>query len=367
MSLVKSLTLTNYRNHQSLTLQFGDRINLLIGNNAQGKTNILESIYLLGRGKSFRTQDVKDVIAWGRDDCRVEACLKRACGPSLAVLCIDDEKRTTKMDGKKRTAAGFGVVLFVPRDIAIFRAEPQERRLYIDEFIKGLDIGYSRLVRDYKRTLSQRNRILKDGLETGFGVVESELRIWTERLIDHGTEVVLKRARWIYEINDRLPQIYSLMGGVGDNIKIEYIVSFSVERFSKDHIMDAFNNRLREKEKLEKIRGVTLVGPHRDDWVASVEGSELKSFGSQGQMRVAAISLKMVELALSKSLRGESPILLLDDVASELDDNASGRLLEFIDQQDGQVIMTSTNQERLVKSLAAGAKIFQVSKNQDLW
>lgn len=359
MTTIKSLVLKNYRNHQTLSLRFGERVNLIVGGNARGKTNILESIYFLGRGRSFRSQDYREIIAWGKADCRIEARLEKLGRESSALAYLDGGRKVFKLDGKKRrSAAEVGVVMFAPQDISIFVDLPQERRRYLNELISGLDKSYRLSYGEYARTLNHRNRVLKEGFSRGSGPAADELGVWNERLLESGVPVVVKRKRWIDEVNTLLPRMYGYMGGVGSQAEVCYRVSFDPGGFGEGEIRASFAKELKEREELERIKGVTLTGPHRDDWSARVSGHELKSGGSQGQMRIVAIALKMAELALIEQIFGDTPVLLLDDVTSELDKESVGRLLNFVGGLEGQVFITSTHQGRLVKNLGHETKVF---------
>lgn len=361
MSFVKSLFLTNYRNHRSLALQFGNSVNLIVGGNAQGKTNILESIYFLGRGRSFRSQDSNELISWGEAEGRIEAVVEKIEGIDRARASLSGSHRVLELNGKRKRDLGVSVVLFVPQNITIFRDLPSERRRYLNEFIFGLDDIYRNSYRSYVKVLAHRNRILKIGQDEGWERVEEEQEIWNEKLIFHGVEVTISRKKWVDRINDRIEDIYWQMGGVGKGVKIEYLPHIREEGKSVE-LREIYKERLDARKELERIRGVSLVGPHRDDWKASVEGSGLKASGSQGQMRVMAIALKMVELELTNIEKGRPPILLLDDVISELDGASTEKLLQFVARMDGQVFITSTEEDLLIRRFKDQAKIFTVTK-----
>lgn len=360
MARIRSLILKNFRNHEIVTLHFGDGINLIVGRNAQGKTNILESIYMLGRGKSFRAGDHRDVIKWGYEDCFIEAEICKDLGSDKLAAFLSGTEKAFKINGK-RGSKGIQVVLFVPQDIMLFRDTPGVRRTYLDDFISNLDNGYKTNLREYTKILSQRNRILKDWNEPGRAKLDDQLVVWTERLVAEGVKLMIKRFYWFNELNSLLPSIYSYMGGVGGEPKLISFSNVEATDFSdSEEIKKAFLKRLGEREQLEKIRGVSLVGPHRDDWSATVSGNDLKMYGSQSQMRMMALSLKVAELKLMKELFGESPVLLLDDVISELDEISSVKLVEYVRGIDGQVFITTTSEGRLVEDLGDGIKIYEI-------
>jgi DNA replication and repair protein RecF len=363
---LKTLVLKNFRNHDLLQLRFGEGINLILGKNAQGKTNILESIYFLGEGKSFRANDHRDVIKWGEEDCTIEAELEKASGKDNSFAYLGRGGKAFKLNGKKkRSATGLNVVLFVPQDIIIFRNQPTERRNYLNNLLSGIDQLYRAIYKEYSRAVTQRNKILRESAEKGYHDVPEEIEVWNRLLVEKGTEVIIKRKSWIDQINRMLPGIYGYMGGVGAEAELVYRPKVQAKTFNKDDISQEFVKRLKEREELEMIRGTTLVGPHRDDWSASISGRDLKHYGSQSQMRVMALSLKVVELRLKKELLRETPLLLLDDVISELDESSAQKLLGFVNEIGGQVFLTTTDQEGVLENLGPDVNIYTVS--QESW
>jgi len=348
---LKSLVLTNYRNHSSVSLQFGDSINIIVGGNAQGKTNILESIYFLGRGRSFRSKDHKDLVSWGEDLFRIDAEFQKKEGKSRATAYIDDNRRVIKVDGKKKRITGLNVILFVPQDITIFRDSPNERRRFIDDFFSGIDEDYRSILREYNRVLLQRNRILKLFEERDYDEIQEELEVWTDRLVSIGSRLIQKREEWIERLNLLLPDMYRYMGGVGKSAEMRYLPNV---------LPDNFAEKLEAKEDIELIKGVTMYGPHRDDWSIDIEDMDVRAYGSQGQMRVTVLAIKMVELYLMKERFGESPVLMLDDVISELDKESSKKLLDFVSKMSSQVFITSTDHQILADNLAINARLFRL-------
>lgn len=359
MAQLKFLNLKNFRNHKDLSLNFGEKINLILGNNARGKTNILESIYFLSRGRSFRAKDSNELIMWGEAGCKIEAAIERACGKDNAFIEIEDGEKRFRLNGKNKRNAGVGIVLFVPADIMIFRALPQVRRDYLDDIISPMDKEYETILKSYSRIVTQRNRILRDAQEIGFDRVRHQLDGWDEQLISQGTALTLRRARWIGQIGQDLAEVFTSMGGVGVNAQIEYLPYVAGGNASE--VEEIFRQLLAEKEDIERVRGATVVGPHRDDWTARIADKDIRSYGSQGQMRVMALSLKVIEMMLLKEVLGETPILLLDDVISELDETSAARLLKFVQEMEGQVFITSTDQSVFKNADGREVSVFSVS------
>lgn len=364
MTNLKKLILTNFRNHESLSLHFVDGINLIVGKNAQGKTNILESIYFLGKGRSFRASDHRDIIKWGMKESRVEALVETKGSNSRAFAQFSGNEKTFKLNGKKKRVVGMEVVLFVPQDITIFRDQPGDRRNYLNNFISDLDKFYKALNFEYQKIVTQRNRILKEIVERREAEFSSQLEVWNESLIEKGTEIILKRKFWIDRINEILPETYHYMGGIGNNAKVVYEPNLEIKLFTREMVKNSFREKLDRKKDLEFIRGITLAGPHRDDWSAAINGYNLKAYGSQSQMRMMALSVKVVEMKLKREILREPPLLLLDDVISELDDVSAKRLLAFVGEVKGQVFLTTANEESVTKEIDSQAKIFNISINK---
>lgn len=363
MVYINSLNLSNYRNHKFLNLDFHKGLNLIVGGNAQGKTNILEAVYFLGRGRSFRTNDPKELIHWDYQSLRIEATHVNESGKNNLVAYVDNYGKTFKKDGKKkRSGVGLNVILFVPGNISIFRDSPKERRCFLDEVITGLDSAYCVYLREYVKVLMNRNRLLKKGLEFGFNSIEKELVIWTDQLVDIGLKLVIKRKEWIGRINRDLSGLYKYMGGVGENVEVKYLPDIDKELTGEDAKL-LFCKNLEAKASLERIRGITLVGPHRDDWAVFLKGMDMKSFASQGQMRVMALTLKVAELNLHNEIFNSAPILMLDDVISELDFSSTTKLIKFVSLMKGQVFITTTNEESFIKRLGGNPKIFCIENS----
>lgn len=361
MVFIRKLNLTNFRNHQILSLEFGEGINLILGGNAEGKTNIIESIYLLGVGKSFRVGDHRDVIGWGGRECIIEGEFWKTEGVSRAICRLNEGLRTYKVDGKRSVPGRpAGIVLFAPHDVGIFRASPSERRSWLDDAMFQTRRGYGAVFKEYERTLLQRNCLLKEGMEKGWSGVERGLAAWTERLVRSGTALINERISWLQGLNAILPEMYINMGGVGGGLEIEYQVHFSTDGSIVTE--QEYYRALSERSDLERLKGVTLAGPHRDDWSAKVGGRDIKYYGSQGQMRTAALSMKAAEAELLKDVTGETPILLLDDIVSELDQAARGKLLGFVSRAGGQIFITSTSDD--MKEFVGRAAVFMLSNGE---
>lgn len=361
MSEIILLNLEGFRNHHASSLGFGNGLNFIFGGNAQGKTNILESIYLLIKGKSFRTNDHREMISWGRDFGRIEASVKKKGGFSSATAMINEKEKTFRLDGKGvRKRADMGVVLFVPEETMLFKGAPQLRREYFDGFFGDLDGLYRAICGEYYRVLRARNALLKGIAESDRDDVATEMEVWDTRLVETGTDLIIKRMEWSSRINGELPGMYTIMGGVGSGAQLVYLCSLAGEGLDRNRVRAAFIQKLGERREIEILSGSTVVGPHRDDWTALIAGRDIRAFGSQGQMRVMVLGLKAVEFKMKGEKYDEPPVVLLDDVLSELDAPSADRLLKFIGELNGQVIITSTEKIEDLNGIGPNHKEFRI-------
>ena len=347
MARLYNLTLNNFRNHESISIEFVDGVNLIIGRNASGKTNVLESIYTLLNGKSFRQINTGDLTTWGKDICRIEGHIEFKGTKHKLTTCIEGENKYHKIGDKKRRLSSVSdPILFVPDDVMIFKMGPGARRNFIDRTFSAIDIDYKDRIKEYKQILSQRNNLIKK-IRDIYKNADEQLSIWSEKLILTGTEIVLLRKEIFDILYENFFSLYKEMGGIIKSANAEYFTY--IEGENRDEIKREFEKKLDEKRELEIIRGVTLVGPHRDDWTILLDGKDIRTMGSQGQMRIAAVTLKVVELQLVNERNDKHPILLLDDVISELDRETVKKLLEFVKGAGGQIIITSTERESFFK------------------
>jgi DNA replication and repair protein RecF len=359
---LKTLQLNNFRNFPSGSFEFGRRFNIFVGSNAQGKTNILESIALISSGKSFRTSDFRDMISWDGAGAFVRASVEGPKGSDELVAVLSDEGKVFKRNGKRARPNGPKFILFAPEEILLLKDTPSARRKYTDTFAAGFSPVHKKYLREYERTLSQRNRLIQDDT-----MLESRridlLSSWDEQLVRYGTELVLSRRRWLEMLNEELPIQYGAIApNDGDAIfGHKPFCGEDVLKNGGEAVVEFFMSELIRRRSDEFIRRTTLVGPHKDDVVARIGGSEVKRFGSQGQHRSFVLALKIAEVELHRKDFGSPPILLLDDVTSELDEKRNRHFFDYLAEADGQIFITTTDASQVMLTKKSEIIRFDVS------
>ena len=351
--VIKSLKLKNYRNYSLLDMDFDSKTNILYGDNAQGKTNILEALYLSGTTKSHRGTKDRDLIQFGQDESHLETIVEKK-GMEFQ---IDMHLKKNSPKGIainkipiRRASELFGIIHFVffsPEDLNIIKDGPSGRRRFIDLELSQLDKVYLNNLSNYNRIINQRNSLLKE-LYKQEHLLET-LDIWDMQLADYGTKVIESRKKFIRQVNEIIADIHSKLTGGKEIIELTYetsIGNLSLEQALKKN---------RERDIRMKS---TSVGPHRDDMCFMSGNLDIRKFGSQGQQRTAALSLKLSEIELVKKLIRDTPVLLLDDVLSELDKNRQNYLLDSI--HDIQTVITCTGLDEFVNHRFSINKIFHV-------
>lgn len=342
---IKQLKLYQYRNYPYLSLSFSDNINVFLGRNAQGKTNILEAIYYAAIGRSHRTHNDQELIMWEKNQAKVQLDFSRIdVENQLSFLFSKEKRREIVYNGltvKLSEAMGaLNVVLFSPEDLMLIKGAPQERRRFLDLEISQANRVYYEMLTKYVKIVQQRNAILKK-LRDGQGNREM-LDIWDEQLSTVAYRIVMKRKEAVDKLSMLANLMHRRLTQEAENLKISYVVHGLEDGDSLTE--DWYRSRLKSRHQLDIIRGSTSVGPHRDDLKIEVNGIDLKTFGSQGQQRTGILSLKLSELEYIKSEIGEYPILLLDDVMSELDYERRTQLLLFIKEKI-QTFITATDRK----------------------
>ncbi len=342
---VKSIKLINFRNYNKLDILLNNKLNIFLGNNAQGKTNLLESIYMCSTGKSFRTNKDKELINLRKDkayisidvikedfDKQIEIKLEKNKSKKARINRVEIDKISDLYDV-------FNVVIFSPEDLKLIKEGPNERRVFLDNEISQINPRYRYNINRYNKILNQRNNLLK--------IIQYEknkkklLDVWDVQLCSIGAEILLKRLNFIEQISRISKEIHRKITGNVEDIDINYISSFDIEKCSQNEIECRFINTLKNGVDSDIERGITRFGPQRDDLKIIVNGMDIRAFGSQGQQRTAALSLKLAEIELIKQEKGEYPVLLLDDVLSELDEKRKKFLISTFD--DIQTIITSAD------------------------
>jgi DNA replication and repair protein RecF len=358
MKLIK-LKLASFRNLQNVELTPGDKFNVFYGNNGQGKTNLLESIYLLATMKSFKQAKNSELINFGADFALIKGTVERDQVRREISLLLEKQGKKAKVDAKLATRVDdfFGnlnVVLFTPEEIAMVRGGPELRRRYLDRAVFTCDIGYLSAFHAYQKILKQRNALLKTG-ET-FG-----LDVWTEQLAQAAVLVVERRCAWLLEIEKLLQRFYSEIAGNDETVQIEYRQqSVDPAAYARDP-RQALLSSLKAHEAEERRRATTVVGPHRDDLHFGLNGRSARHFASQGQQRSYVLALKMAEIEYITRCFEAPPVLLLDDMTSELDRERNSNLMEFLQKRQMQVFITTTALENVALAASEPVRAFRIT------
>ncbi|MFH0800658.1 MAG: DNA replication/repair protein RecF [Pseudomonadota bacterium] len=361
---LESLHLKNFRNFADEHVELDPHFNLLIGMNAQGKTNIVEAVGLLATGRSFRTSEFRDMI---RSDCeaaRVTASSSGSAGSDELRVNMDPAAKIFYRNSKRSRPGGFvglGTVIFAPEEIILLRDSPSARRRHIDGLIAQLSPSYRGVVGRYERVVSHRNRLLQEGLPPPS--LERELAAWDGQLIELGTRISVERSHWCERLNGIIPHKYAAIAPQDASALFLYRPHCGEEAVKDGEaaVRKALELALAERRPDEIDRGTTLVGPHRDDLEARIGDAAVRHFGSQGQHRSFVLALKIAEMELLREALGDEPILLLDDVASELDSERSRFLFDYLGNVAGQVFVTATDAGSLWATHLSGAKRFEVA------
>ena len=331
---ISEINLTNFRNYESKKIKLTPNVNLFYGENAQGKTNIIESIFLSSIGKSFRTNNDKELIKFNEENSIIEIFFQKSDRDGKIKIEINNKKNIylngIKLKKLSELLGNINVVIFTPDDINILKEGPQERRKFLDIMISQLRPNYMHVLTLYKKTLEQRNNYLRQiKLENKNPEM---LEIWDEKLADYAEKIYLYRNEFIEKIKNKIKNIHSEITENKEEIKIEYISECADKQIYLD--------KLKERRKLDIIKGFTTKGIHRDDFMIYINGRQVNIYGSQGQHRTTILSLKLAELQVIYDEIGEYPILLLDDFMSELDNKRKKSFLENI--ENIQVVITCT-------------------------
>ncbi len=337
---IKSLTLKDYRSYKDTKFDFSPQVNVILGKNAKGKTNILEAIFFMVIGKSFRTTHEKDVIHWQEENAYIHGEFqKKYRDIDIEMFFNSSRKKAIKIDGIgiRRIGELFGsvnAVFFSPDELKLIKNSPEERRRFMNIILSQTNKSYFYLLGRYEKVLESRNKLLKTSHDKE-ALLET-IDIWNRALSDLAQRIYLERRKLIEELTPYAKKAQEYLSGGKENIEIEYKSSFSGEDYSQK-MMKGLEKNLDKDFKL----GYTTLGVHRDEIDIYLNGVEVKSFGSQGQQRTVALSLKLAELEIIKNRVGEEPILLLDDVFSELDSGRRKKLLKFTSK--AQTIITCTD------------------------
>ncbi len=342
--VIKKLTLENFRNYESETFAFADGLNILTGKNAQGKTNCAEAVFYLCTGSSLRIRHDRQLIRRGQPFARAAAELKGRYGDLTLEARIFENKRELFVNGNRVTRAvdfigNMNSVFFSPGELRLVQDGPDERRRFLNLSISQTSREYCKALLRYQKILDQRNNLLK---ERDYELVSETLAVWDEQLAAYAARIVAKRREFLRELAPLASEAHAYLTDGKETLALG-----SDEREeSDDEIFDRLIRELAASRERDMRLGFTSVGPHRDDLKISIDGQDARGYCSQGQARTAALSLKLAETEIFKRLSGETPILILDDVMSELDLPRRKKLLDRIGGL--QCILTCTHAERVL-------------------
>ncbi|MDE7390790.1 MAG: DNA replication/repair protein RecF [Lachnospiraceae bacterium] len=350
---INRLELKNFRNYERQEVVFDEGLNILVGKNAQGKTNILEAIFFAVIGKSFKVSKEKEAIKWESEVATIKADFSRLYRDvSVELIFNKSSKKAIKIDGVSIKKIGellgtVNAVFFSPQELKLVRESPDERRRFMNIDISQTNKRYFYALNRYEKVLANRNKLLK--ITKDFSVLKDTIDIWDRALVDLAEKIYLERKEFIEKLAPFAEKAHSYISGGNEKLEIVYDSFDAKGKDFKEEMLKALQKNLEKDFK----HGYTSVGIHRDDLDIYLNGVEVKNFGSQGQQRTAALSMKLAELEIIKERTGEYPILLLDDVFSELDSERQKRLLNFTSRT--QTIITCTEFTLPLKS-----KIFNV-------
>lgn len=350
---VLNISLKNFRNIEDAFISPCEGMNVICGENAQGKTNLLEAIWLFTGAKSFRNSKDKEFVRFGEEK---SVCKLDFFGEGIekqALIEIDEKRRATLNENKLKSASllagSFNAIIFSPNDLSLVKDGPSIRRRFLDTAIGQLYPSYIELLKKYVRAVTQRNKIIKEyKYDSTLSVM---LDIFEKEIALNGEKIIEFRKKYINELNLFLPKLYEGLSNGKENLETSYVCSFNGENFEE---------ALKKARKEDMFSGVTSIGPHRDDIEFKINGFSARSFGSQGQKRSVALAVKLAEAEVIREKVGECPVFLLDDVMSELDPKRQDFILNHI---EGMQVFLSCCDPSNFKTLKAG-KIFEVKNGR---
>lgn len=362
---IEQLQLKNYRNYEYLDITFDDKVNVIIGENAQGKTNLMEAIYVLAFTRSYRTSRERELIKWQEDFAKITGhMIKRKRRFPLEVLMTSKGKRVKLNHIEQERLSDFigalNVVMFAPEDLTLVKGPPSTRRRFIDMELGQIQPSYIYHLGQYQKLLRQRNHLLKQ-IRRNEIQDETLLQILTEQLIEHACTLLERRFTFIHMLQKWAEPIHSDISRQKEQLEIVYNPTIDVSKEdNREKIEKSYYDKFADIQAKEIERGTTLIGPHRDDMTFFVNEKDVQTYGSQGQQRTTALSVKLAELELIHYEIGEYPVLLLDDVLSELDDQRQSHLLDTI-QGKVQTFVSTTSVDGIDHEILEKAEIFYVS------
>ncbi len=353
--ILKSLTIKNFRNYEEELFSFHDGFNVIHGDNAQGKTNLLEAIHLLLTFRPFKQVKTEELIGFGHLQGRIKGEVKAESGLNEVYILLTKSGKAIKVNGKMvysltKALGRFNVVTFLPLDMELIKGPPQNRRRYVDSLICGLDAQHLSDLKSYYRALSQRNALLtkKDRF------LRDTLEVWDSKVAELGGKIIRSRMKLIKKLQPEIKYIYRSLSGINSELIIKYRSTFRFSGGIEGSLKNELSSRLGRDIRL----GHTSVGPHRDIIEFTIDGKDSSGFASQGEAKTLVLALKSAEIQLTGNTLGRTPILLLDDVISELDEKRRNFLFEMLEGFSGQTFVTATSLREV--NYKGSKKIFHI-------
>lgn len=367
--LLQKIELTNYRNYKKASAEFSPGINVFIGENAQGKTNLMESIYVLAMARSHRTANDRELISWSEDFAKVTGRVEKRSSTFPLEIVVSKKGKKAKLNHleQKKLSAYIGhlnIILFAPEDLSIVKGSPSVRRKFLDMEMGQMSAVYLHHLVQYQKILKQRNHYLKQLAQNKGRGDLLYLDVLTEQLAAEGAQVLKDRFRFTKRLQEWARPIHAEISRNQEELEIVYSCSVPVE--SKEDVEQLYQDMMDQYAKnrpRELEQGTTVSGPHRDDLRFYVNKKNVQTYGSQGQQRTTALSVKLAEIDLMKDMTGEYPVLLLDDVLSELDDERQTHLLKAI-QDKVQTFLTTTSLDGVKRNLIDHPRVFRITSGE---
>ena len=359
----KEIEIRNFRNYEYCKETFHPAINIFIGENGQGKTSLAEALYIMCLGRSFRTQKDRAMIRFGEETSVVRTTVfKNERNVRTEIILNRNEKKIVKINGVKKKRADLAghilVVEFSPDDLKILKEEPDKRRRFLNREISKLYPGYYEDLAIYTKILLQRNTLLKEG-----NTDPSLLSVWNAELIRYGVKLIMRRESFIRRLNEISSRIHREITEGKEELSIGYDANVPFDE-DPETIEKSFQEKMEAARDTDLQRGITSCGPHRDDLKVTINGIDVRRYGSQGQQRTAAIAIKLAEIQLMEEESGEKPVLILDDALSELDKSRQRYLIEAL--TGTQIFLTAASVSREILEHFPEKKIFEISEGKIL-
>ncbi len=347
--MISDIRLQHFRSYTDAFFELGEGVNIVSGPNASGKTNLLEALMVVARGHSYRVKDA-ELVQFGTSWARLDAGMPDGGARIIKLQTEPSFSKTFEIEGQVLTrmhpARALPIVLFEPNHLLLLSGSPDLRRTFLDDLIEQTDAGFGAVRRHYKRVLSQRNALLKKNPRD----LREQLFVWNVRLSELGGQIAKKRAELVTRFGDRTPELYAHLAARSNQVELLYHSRFAIEHYESQLL-----HKLESSTELDVLRGFTAYGPHRDDLQFFIDGHPMQESASRGETRTLVLTLKIMELQLLKETRGMRPLLLLDDVFSELDAARRSALTEYAGPY--QTIITTTDADIVAQYFTGGNQI----------